>query len=172
MHEYSQSAEAVVILRQVVESEKRVLGPEHKDTLDSLYEFGRIMYECGQSAEAVVILRQIVESKKRVLGPEHKDTLSYLYSLGAAMHICGQSAEAAVILRQVLELQKQVLGPEHRYTLRTASFMKRKGIELGQLDDGQEIVCEELGSVDITDEDDPLREKKEKGNDMIVRSNR
>ncbi|GCB25793.1 kinesin light chain [Aspergillus awamori] len=102
---------------QVLELYKRVLGPEHPDTLSSMSNLALTYWNRGQWKEAEELQIQVMELDKRVLGPEHPDTLSSLANLASTYRDQGQWKEAEEMQVQVLELRKRVLGPEHPDTL-------------------------------------------------------
>jgi hypothetical protein len=60
---------------QVLELRKKVLGPEHPDTLTSMANLALTYSSQGRWAEAEQLEAQVLELRKKVLGPEHPDTL-------------------------------------------------------------------------------------------------
>ena len=68
--------EAEQLFRQVVQQREKVLGTEHKDTLNTKYWLARTLYEQqGKYDEAEQLFRQVVQQREKVLGTEHEDTL-------------------------------------------------------------------------------------------------
>jgi serine/threonine protein kinase len=63
------------LIEQAVEIQRRVLGPEHPDTLSSLNLLASDLRREGHYAEAEKLNRETLEIRRRVLGPEHPDTL-------------------------------------------------------------------------------------------------
>jgi hypothetical protein len=61
---------------QVMETSKRVLGPEHPDTLTSMGNLAFTWKGQGRDKEAIVLMKQCVWLRERVLGPDHPFTLS------------------------------------------------------------------------------------------------
>ena len=98
--------------RQVVEWRKKVQGPEHLDTLSSMYRLVLILDIQGKYGEAEQLYRQILALRETVLGPNASSP-----SLGEGLMLQGKYEAAEKMDRQELELNKRVLGPEHRYTL-------------------------------------------------------
>ncbi|KAJ5901450.1 hypothetical protein N7495_001978 [Penicillium taxi] len=61
---------------QVMDTRKRVLGPEHPDTLTSMKNLALTYWTQRRWKEAEELEVQVMETSKRVLVPEHPDTLS------------------------------------------------------------------------------------------------
>jgi tetratricopeptide (TPR) repeat protein len=115
-----QHSKAEVLYRKVLRIERRVLGPEHQNTLSTA---GQVMAQLGNQrkfAEAENIGREVLAVGRRVMGLEHPATLSTAMNLASALDEQGKHAEAERMYREVLEIQRRVLGPEHQYTLGTA----------------------------------------------------
>ena len=55
--------------------QKRVLGDEHPDTLNTAGNLALSCSEQGKYAEAEALQREVLAVQKRVLGAEHPDTL-------------------------------------------------------------------------------------------------
>ncbi|OJJ65820.1 hypothetical protein ASPBRDRAFT_60234 [Aspergillus brasiliensis CBS 101740] len=128
--------EAEELQVQVLQLHKRVLGPEHPDTLSSMNNVALIygnqgrwkeeeelqvqvmeLYKQGRWKEAEELQVQVLQLHKRVLGPEHLDTLSSMNNLAWIYGHQGRWKEAQELQVQVSQLHKRVLGPEHPDTL-------------------------------------------------------
>ena len=109
--------EAEPLYRQVLEARRRVLGPEHPDTLTAMQQPG----QCSRAgASWTRPSRSIARSWRPaavVLGPEHPDTLMAMNNLARVLQGRGKLEEAEPLYRQVLEARRRVLGPEHPDTL-------------------------------------------------------
>ncbi|PYH52144.1 uncharacterized protein BO96DRAFT_469401 [Aspergillus niger CBS 101883] len=108
---------------QVLELRKRVLGPEHPDTLASMSTLAWTYWYQGRWKEAEELQVQVLELSKQVLGPEHPGTLTSMSDLAMTYRNQGRWKEAEELEVQVLELRKQVLGPEHSGTLISMSTL-------------------------------------------------
>ena len=60
---------------QTLELRKKVLGVEHKDTLNSMYSVGIKLSSINRDQESYEMHAQTLELRKKVLGVEHADTL-------------------------------------------------------------------------------------------------
>ncbi|WYZ42301.1 hypothetical protein EsH8_V_001196 [Colletotrichum jinshuiense] len=105
--------------RRSVESLKRVLGEEHKDTLDAIHRLAFTLYYQNKYKEAEQVYRQALDGRKRVLGEEHKDTLHTIHSVAGTLYCQGKYKEAEQVYRQALIGRKRVLGEKHKDTLDT-----------------------------------------------------
>jgi hypothetical protein len=109
-------AGALPLRRRVLESSERVLGPEHPDTLRSLYSLASCMRDVGDAAGALPLSRRALESCERVLGPEHPDTLISVNNLAACLYALGDAAGASLLFRRAVEGFDRLLGPNHPYS--------------------------------------------------------
>ena len=105
------------LFERAAEIQRRVLGPEDPETLQSMNSLANVWYREGQYVEAEKLLREISDIRRRVLGPEHPDTLASMNNLAAILSDEGHFAEAETLLREISDIQRRVLGPEHPDTL-------------------------------------------------------
>jgi non-specific serine/threonine protein kinase/serine/threonine-protein kinase len=106
-------------LQRALELRRRVLGPEHRETLDIMQSLGVLFQHLRKFGEAEALIKQALEGERRVLGPEHAFTLNTLHSLAVIYLEEDQDEKAEPLFEQALEAQRRVLGPEHDATLRT-----------------------------------------------------
>jgi serine/threonine protein kinase len=104
---------------KALEIRKRVLGPEHPSTLDSMASLGTVYDNQSRYAESERLRSRVLEIQRRVLGPEHPDTLASMTNLASTFNREGRLAEAERLYAQTIDIEKRVLGPEHRETLRS-----------------------------------------------------
>ncbi len=109
------------LLERALEIQRRVLGPEHPDTLRSTRILASVLEDEGHHEEAEKMKRQTLDLDRRVLGPDNDETLRCLSSLTTTLRGKGDYAEAEKLDREVFEAQRRVLGPENRYTLLSMS---------------------------------------------------
>ncbi len=109
--------EATRQLEQALNLRRRVLGPEHPDTLKSMTILADVFNLEGKSARAEALHSQTLEIRRRVLGPEHPETLQSMNDLTNVYWSQGKYAQAEALDSQILEIRRRVLGPEHPHTL-------------------------------------------------------
>jgi non-specific serine/threonine protein kinase/serine/threonine-protein kinase len=112
-HKYALAEE---LNARALEIKRRVLGPEHPDTLKSMGNLANVYTYEGKDAQAEELFNQTLEIQKRVLGPEHPDTLRTMANLAGVYAHEGKYAQAEGLFEQTLEIFKRVLGPEHPVT--------------------------------------------------------
>ncbi|MCU0254926.1 MAG: serine/threonine-protein kinase [Acidobacteria bacterium] len=110
-------AEAEQQHRLALETRRRVLGPEHPDTLQSAGALANSYVRQGGLAEAEALYRETLSIMERVLGPEHVDTLKAKNNLASVIGTTGRHTEAEAIHRATLETQRRIMGPEDPATL-------------------------------------------------------
>jgi tetratricopeptide (TPR) repeat protein len=116
-----QYASAEASHRQELGLRKRVLGPEHLDTLTSMNNLARVLDSQGKYKEAEAMNRQTLARGEKVLGPEHPFTLASMGNLARVLDSQGKYKEAEAMNRQTLARREKVLGPEHPDTLTSMS---------------------------------------------------
>jgi len=104
-------------LERAVDLRRRVLGPEHPDTLTALNNLAVAYVHEGKYAQAEALDSPTLEIRRRVLGPEHPDTLTSMNNLAIVYYDEGKYAQAEALDSQTLEIRRRVLGPEHPDTL-------------------------------------------------------
>jgi len=73
-----------------METSKRVLGPEHPDTLVSIHNLASTFRDQGWWKEAEELQAPVLEAWKRILGPEHPHTLAGMHNLALTYSNQGQ----------------------------------------------------------------------------------
>jgi tetratricopeptide (TPR) repeat protein len=111
--------EAEEMHRLALEGNKKVLGPEHRDTLASMGNLALELYYQGKSKAAEEMFQHTLESQEKVLGREHPDTLKFLSNLALVLQDQGKYEAAEEMHRRTLASQEKVLGREHPDTLRS-----------------------------------------------------
>ena len=101
--------EALKLNEECLEIRKRVLGPEHPDTLRSMDGLAATYVNLGRLTEALMLYEECLEIRKRVLGPEHPDTLQTMNGLAATYISLGRSTEASKLREECLEIRKRVV---------------------------------------------------------------
>jgi len=102
---------------QLLETQKKVLGPEHPNTLTSMGNLALTYWNQGRWEEAEKLGVQVLETRKGLLGAEHPRTLGSMNNLASLYLNQGRWEEAETLLVQGLETRKRVLGAEHPRTL-------------------------------------------------------
>jgi eukaryotic-like serine/threonine-protein kinase len=115
--------EAAKQLERAVDLSRRVLGPEHPDTLTATNNLAMIYRDQGKYPAAEALESRTLEARRRVLGPEHPDTLTSMNNLAIIYDNEGKYAQSEALASQTLEIRRRVLGPEHPDTLPSMSIL-------------------------------------------------
>ena len=99
--------------RVVRQEAKRVLGPDHPDTLTAQINLAVAYQEAGRAAEAIPLFVRSLEALERRLGPDHRDAMTTRNNLAVAYREAGRAAEAIPLLERTLAVLERRLGPEH-----------------------------------------------------------
>jgi len=108
---------SVAELEAALDIQKRVLGPDHPDTLNTMNSLSSVLIRLGKYADAEKILRETASRQKRVLGPDHPDTIISLHNLGIVFYYQGKYPEAESVGRETLEIRTRALGEAHPHTV-------------------------------------------------------
>jgi non-specific serine/threonine protein kinase/serine/threonine-protein kinase len=96
-------AEGERLNRETLEIERRILGPEHPETLGVMGSLAITLMDEGHYAEAEKLLRETLDGDRRVLGPAHGGTLYTLETL--ANDICheGRYGDAKKLFEEAIQ---------------------------------------------------------------------
>jgi eukaryotic-like serine/threonine-protein kinase len=136
--------QAQAMLASATNIRRRVLGPQHSDTLKSMDALGVVLEEEGRYAEAEKLLRQTLDIRRHVLGNNHPDTLQSMNDLGIVLGSEGHLADAEKLLRESLEIKTRVLGREDRDTLNSMQNLGTTLYEEHQTVESEKLLRESL----------------------------
>ncbi len=102
-----------------LDSRRRLLGPNHRKTLQSMVQLGWILDREGRLDESDQVTRQAIEQSTRTLGHEDPITLEGMEYLAINLERQGHYAEEEKLLRQTVEIRTRRDGPENPRTLRS-----------------------------------------------------
>ncbi len=100
-------AEAVPLALETWQRRVRVLGPEHRDTLDSMDTYASSLESTSRHDEAITLLRQCLAARRRTLGPSHPDTLTSTNNLAHTLAIHGEFPEAIALFREAVKARRE-----------------------------------------------------------------
>jgi tetratricopeptide (TPR) repeat protein len=101
----------------VLEARRRVLGPEHTATIDTMNSLAYVLRHQGDHQAARPLIDRVLEARRRVLGPEHPHTLDALENAAHWLREDERLVEARDVYERVLEVRRRVLGPDHPDTI-------------------------------------------------------
>ncbi|MEV6859215.1 FxSxx-COOH system tetratricopeptide repeat protein [Streptomyces microflavus] len=126
------ASEELLLRRHVLDSETRVLGPDHPDTLTSRNNLATTLNKLGEHQQAADLHRQNLTDSERILGPNHPHTLTSRNNLANALDDLGEHQQAADLHRQNLTDSERILGPDHPDTLTSRNNLANALDDLGE----------------------------------------
>jgi tetratricopeptide (TPR) repeat protein len=121
-----------------------MLGPDHPDTLQSMYNLAISLGVLGRSADALRLREETLTLRKAKLGPEHPDTLRSMNGVACGYAALGRHADAVELYEKTVELQKVKLGPDHPDTFQTMYNLAISYAALGRHTDALKLREETL----------------------------
>jgi serine/threonine-protein kinase len=108
--ERGEYAAARVTLEAALAEQRRLVGPDHPDALESLQALGNVVLGAGDDVAARSLLQESSDRHRRVYGDQHAKTARALVALAPA--VTGQSPSAAeALLLRALDIQQRALPP-------------------------------------------------------------
>jgi tetratricopeptide (TPR) repeat protein/tRNA A-37 threonylcarbamoyl transferase component Bud32 len=138
----SRFAEAVPLALQTWQGRARVLGPEHRDTLDSLDTYAGALQSTAQGEKAIPLLRECLAARLRTLGPRHEDTLISMNNLAFVLMKYGEFSEAIALFREAVEAHRAA-GLETELAVSSANLGDCLST-VGQLEQADRLLRESL----------------------------
>jgi hypothetical protein len=118
-------AEGDRIHDEVYETRKRVLGPDHSDTLLSRMGEATKFRRLGRNEEAAAEYRAVAEARDRTVGPLEPESRFAWSKLSNFYYNDDKFAECEAIERAQLELQEKGLGFQNRDSLNSCYMLMR-----------------------------------------------
>jgi tetratricopeptide (TPR) repeat protein len=98
---------------EVLRLRKAKLGPDHPDTLHSMWAVAVAYNINGRIFEAIALHEDVLRLRKAKLGPDHPATLQSMRGLAWAYQDTDRLDEAIRLSEEALELYKAKLGLDH-----------------------------------------------------------
>ncbi|WP_317447695.1 TerD family protein [Streptomyces collinus] len=124
------SAEALAHFTRYIDTARRCLGPDHRDTLTARCHAAGCQSRAGDVPAAVEALAALLEAQTRAFGADDVDTLRTRSAL-ATLRTHNDRGEELRELRALLEDQVRVLSLDHRDVHDTMRRVCILGAELG-----------------------------------------
>jgi tetratricopeptide (TPR) repeat protein len=103
--------EAENLYTDVIAAQRRVLGPEHPQTLRAMTMLGLTLAKEGRYSEADKLQTQVIEIKARVLGPTHNSTLQSMEMEAIGLSREDRYADSEKMFRDVIETAEKTNQP-------------------------------------------------------------
>jgi eukaryotic-like serine/threonine-protein kinase len=139
--------EAYELCEDTVTLSRRVLGPEHRDTLEATFFLATLHRRHGRHEESDRLYRETLDVSRRVLGSDDTLTISMVESFADTLKDRGQLNEAAELLAEALDSQRRILGDNDPDTQRTMWQLVQANIDLGKYDEASQLAEESLATI-------------------------
>jgi len=133
-------ARAQSLFEQALDIQRRVLGPENRDTLSSMYRLSWVLNKQGHYAEAEKLQSETLNIQRRVLGNEAPDALASMNNLAAELFSLGRFAESEKMDRETIAIRRRVLGPEDAETLSETSNLAKNLATQGRYEESEKLL--------------------------------
>ena len=144
MQSLARNESAKAPLECALEIRRRLLGPNHVDTLDSTTNLAIALHDSGDAQAAEPYYRAAVDGYQQTLGDNDPQTLTAQSNLAYWLDVQGQAEQAEAMYRQVLETRRRVLGDTHEHTLLSAINLGVLLRQQGKLDEAEPLYREAL----------------------------
>jgi tetratricopeptide (TPR) repeat protein len=136
---------ARTLYERELEFNRRMLGPEHSNTLTSMNNLATTLSTQGDLGGARKLEEEILGVRRRVLGPEQPQTLTSMSNLAVTMRAQGDLAGARKLQEETLAISRRVLGPQDPVTLQSMNNLAIMLYGLGDLAGSRKLHEETLG---------------------------
>lgn len=144
----AQGEERGTALEEHVLSERiRILGEDHRDTIQSLCNWSAVLSDRGEHPTAERLLEQALKASRRVFGEEHPHTLTLTSNLATTACARGDLASGQVLLENVLTARSKRLGPGHSDTLHTMLLLAQISRLSGALESAADLSERALAAI-------------------------
>ena len=131
-------------LDRAVRVQRKLLGDEHLDTLETMHRLIRLYANQSRYKEAEPLAVKVLDARGRLLGEEHVETLKSMQDLAWVYRDQGRYDEAEPLHIENLQMTRRVLGEEH---LETSVAMKGLGAlyrKQGRFNEAAKLLAETL----------------------------
>ncbi|XP_012564958.3 uncharacterized protein LOC105849176 isoform X1 [Hydra vulgaris] len=141
-YERKQFDNAKLILTEVENMQKEILGEKHVDTLTTKYWIAMCLYYKKHFDEAEKIFREVNIMQKEVLGDDHENTLKTKHGIAKCLYDKKEFNGAEQLYIEVENMQKAVLGEKHIDTLSTKYWVARCLYNKNQFNEAENLLRE------------------------------
>ena len=125
MDEYEKLEEELhELYREYLETNRRVLGSDHPDTLIAINNFAALLHARCRFDEAEPLYREGLATKRRTQLPTHPSVLMAVNNLGSLLGNMCRWDEAEALLVEALTGRTATLGEGHPYSRATTASLE------------------------------------------------
>ena len=124
--------ESITLGQRALAIRERVLGAEHADVAQSLFNLASPYAALEQYDKALPLLERALAINEKAFGPDHPNTGAILTSLGVLYDNIGLHDQALPLLQRALAINEKALGPDHEETAACLSILANLYFATGQ----------------------------------------
>ncbi|MGW3692308.1 tetratricopeptide repeat protein [Streptomyces sp. NPDC005149] len=122
---------AVSYYQHLVDTARRLHGPDHPAVLIARNEFAYWLGNSGNADGAAAAFAELLEDVLRLAGPDHPQVQKTRNNLAFWLNEAGDPLGALAVYKQLLTDRKRLLGPDHPDTLGTTRDIFHMAGEIG-----------------------------------------
>ena len=127
------------LLSRAVDIQRKTLGSENADTLQSMNALGQELLLSGKTSEADKVLTQGMEAARRKYGAKDRRTLAVMNNLSSVWLEEGRVPEALKLLQQVTQTARVVLKPGEPEALKYEDNLANALTQLGRMNEAEQL---------------------------------
>ena len=115
------------------------LGPEARETVDTMNNLALAYREAGRISDALPLFEATLKLEKATLGPDHPNTLMTTNNLANTYRNAGRVADALRLAEESFNMRKHTLGPDNIDTLVSMDTLANCYRDAGRLRDALKL---------------------------------
>ena len=104
---------ALPLLEDNVALARKLYGPDHSATINSLWALGNALNAIGQHDRGAEVHQSLLDTSIRLFGEKSPQALGAMTNLAVSLYAAGRNEEAAALNVRVYELGRQFLPADH-----------------------------------------------------------
>jgi serine/threonine protein kinase/Tfp pilus assembly protein PilF len=130
-------------LDEALTAQRRLLGPDHPDSLESLLALGAALRDEGERTRSRQLLEEALARHRRAYGEVHEKTAEALFAL-SSLEEDTDLEKAGALRKQALEIRRKVLPANHPELARTLGALAEYHKRRNELDRARALYVEAL----------------------------
>ena len=132
--------EAADLQVQVLEANRKTLGPTHPHTLQAMTDLAWSYWNGSRISKALQLQIEVMNISLETLGPKDPITLKAFDNLASTRWLCGQWAEAEELGVKAMNGMTETLGPDHPATITAMLNLGRTLMHRGRSKDAEKLL--------------------------------
>ncbi len=129
--------EAESLLKQVLDGEQRLLGPQNPRLAIGITNLGLCYFHQGRYEEAESCFKRALDLNEKAFGSQNPLVANSLENLGSVLQDTNRMAEAEPFMRKALTIREQTQGVTHPALVGTLKLLARLYVKMGKFHDAE-----------------------------------